>query len=159
MAFFDTLANKSKDVAEKAKKLAEVTGLNAQVVSKESEIKTAYGEIGKMIYENKAAWKDVDLSELIGKIEGIEAEIDKLKEEIRVTKGVKICTNCGEEIDITVAFCPKCGTPAPKVEEPAEESVDETQVIDVVAEEVAAEEVAEEPVAEEQPAPAEEVVE
>lgn len=144
MDFFNSLANKSKDVAGKAKMLAEVTGLNSQVGSKEAEVKIAYAEIGKLIYENKAAWKDVDLSELIGKIDGIEAEIAKLKEEIRTAKGVKLCTNCGEEIDIEVAFCPKCGTPAPKAEAPAGDTPDEAQVIDVVAEEVAAEQVVQE---------------
>lgn len=142
MDFLNSLANKSKDVAEKAKKLAEVAGLNAQIAAKESEMKTAYGEIGKKIYENKAAWKDVDLSELISKMDSVEAEIAKLKEEIRTAKGVTLCAGCGEEINQDVAFCPKCGAAAPK-EESTEDTTDEAQVIDVVAEEVAAEQVTE----------------
>lgn len=160
MAFFDTLASKSKDVAEKAKKMAEVASLNSQISSKESEIKNVYREIGQAIYANKETWKEVDLSELFGKIEAAEAEIARLKAEILVIKEVKICTQCGGEIDKEAAFCPKCGAAAPVVEEP----VAEEAVVDTVAEEVAAEPVAEavEPVVEavvEEAAPTENVAE
>ncbi len=139
MAFFDTLASKSKDVAEKAKKMAEVASLNSQVSTKESEIKNVYREIGQMIYASKEAWKEVDLSELFGKIEAAEAEIERLKNEILLIKEIKLCPQCGAEIENTAAFCPKCGAAAPVVEAaPAEEAV-----VDTVAEEVAAEPVAE----------------
>lgn len=148
MDFLNSLANKSKDVAGKAKKLAEVTGLNAQVAAKESEMKTVYAEIGKKVYQKKAAWKDVDFSVLFGKLEGIEAEIAKLREEIRTTKGVTLCANCGAELDMEVSFCPKCGIPVSKAEESAEETEDEAEVIDVEAKEVAAEQVVEESKAE-----------
>lgn len=140
MAFFDTLASKSKDVAEKAKKMAEIASLNSQISSKESEIKNVYREIGQAIYSNKETWKEVDLSELFGKIEAAEAEIARLKAEILVIKEVKICTQCSGEIDKDAAFCPKCGAAAPVAEEP----VAEEAVVDTVAEEVAAEPVAEE---------------
>lgn len=139
MAFFDTLASKSKDVAEKAKKMAEVASLNGQVGTKETEIKNVYREIGQAIYANKEAWKEVDLSELFGKIEAAEAEIAKLKAEILTLREVKICTQCGCEIDKEAAFCPKCGAAAPVVEAP----VAEEAVVDTVAEEVAAEPVSE----------------
>lgn len=144
MAFFDALASKSKDVAEKAKKLAEVANLNSQISSKESEIKNVYREMGQVIYENKETWKDVDLSEKIGKIEGLEAEIGALKAEILIVKGVKICTQCGGEIESDVAFCPKCGAKAPQPEaaEPAEDVVETTA--EVVAEEVVEEQPASE---------------
>uniref|UniRef100_UPI0040570B41 zinc ribbon domain-containing protein n=1 Tax=Acetatifactor sp. TaxID=1872090 RepID=UPI0040570B41 len=139
MAFFDALASKSKDVAEKAKKMAEVAGLNSQISSKENEIKNVYREIGQTIYSNKETWKEVDLSELFGKVEAAEAEIARLKEEILVIKDIKICTQCNAEIDKEAAFCPKCGAPVPVVEAP----VAEEAVVDIVAEEVAAEPVVE----------------
>lgn len=125
MAFFDALASKSKDVAEKAKKMAEVASLNAQVSSKESEIKNVCREIGTVIYQNKATWTQVDLTELFGKVEALEADIAKLKAEILAVKGSKVCAQCGAEIEKEVAFCPKCGAAAP-VEEVVEEVVETT---------------------------------
>lgn len=142
MAFFDTLASKSKDVADKAKKMAEVASLNSQISSKETEVRNVYREIGQLIYANKAAWKDVDLSELFGKIEAAEAEIQKLKAQILVIKEIKICTQCGAEIDNTAAFCPKCGAPAPVAAEPAAEET--AEVVETTAE-IVSEEVVETP--------------
>ncbi len=131
MAFFDTLTSKSKDVAKKAKELAEVTSLNSQISSKESEIKNIYREIGKVIYENKATWKEVDLGEQFAKIEGIEEQIAKLKADILAVKGSKLCTQCGAEIAADVKFCPKCGAQAPQApEEPKEIVVEATEIVE-----------------------------
>lgn len=147
MAFFDTLTSKSKDVAKKAKDLAEITSLNSQVSSKESEIKNIYREIGKVIYENKTAWKEVDLTEQFAKIESLEEQIAKLKADILVIKGNKVCTQCGAEIASDVKFCPKCGAQAPEAsEEPKEVVVEATEIV-------------EEKVAEEKPVEVEKVVE
>lgn len=145
MAFFDTLTSKSKDVAKKAKDLAEITSLNSQIGSKESEIKNIYREIGKVIYENKAAWKEVDLGEQFAKIENLEEQIAKLKADILVIKGNKVCTQCGAEIASDMKFCPKCGAQAPEdPEEPKEVVVEATEIVEEKA-------VEEEKISEEKP--------
>ncbi len=129
MGFFDKLgeniANTSKSVAKKADELAKVAGLNGQISGQESAIDAVYKEIGKMIYDNKDNWSSLDLAEVIGKIDAAKAEIDRLRNEIRVVKGVQVCSQCNEEISADVAFCPKCGNKMPVVEAPVEEVVEE----------------------------------
>lgn len=40
------------------------------------------------------------------------------------------CPNCGNELPENAAFCAKCGTPAPQVEAPVAEVVEEAQVVE-----------------------------
>ena len=51
MAFFDklgeTLTNKGKDVAKKAKDFAEINSLNSQISTQQSMSQAAHAEIGK----------------------------------------------------------------------------------------------------------------
>ncbi len=129
MGFFDKLgeniANTGKSVAKKADELAKVASLNGQISSQESAVDAVYKEIGKMIYDNKDNWAGLDLAEALGKIETAKAEIDRLKNEIRLVKGVQICEQCGEEIAAGVAFCPKCGNKMPEPEVVEEEVAEE----------------------------------
>ena len=53
----------------------------------------------------------------------------------KVGRGKK-CANCGEELDINVEFCSKCGKEQPKIEkveikEEPQESVKEAEVVEV----------------------------
>ena len=57
------------------------------------------------------------------------AEIDRLKAEILKVKGSQKCEQCGNEVDINVAFCPSCGN---KMPEPAVDVVDDGEVKEVV---------------------------
>ena len=55
MAFFEkvggNLAAKSRNVADKAKEMAEVNRLNGQIHSQKSMAEKIYVEIGRLIYE------------------------------------------------------------------------------------------------------------
>ncbi len=141
MGFFDTLGesltNAGKDVAKKANEIAKVTSLNGQISSQESLMDGIFKEIGKMIFDNKDSWKDLDLSEILGKIEAAKNEIERLKEEIKVVKNgdaeekaatsaeapapteapaeapaaaTVTCPNCGATLETGAAFCSSCGT-------------------------------------------------
>lgn len=113
MAFFDkigeTISSKSKDVAKKAKDMAEIAGLNGKISTQEEIIRKAYLEIGKAFYEK---YKN-DLSNEFGaeceKITVAKDEIDTIKSEIHKIKNCKVCSSCGAEIMEEAAFCPKCG--------------------------------------------------
>jgi len=113
MAFFDkiteTISSKSKDVAKKAKDMAEVAGLNGKISTQEEIIRKVYLEIGKAYYDR---YKD-DLSNEFGKecekVTEANDEIAKLRNEIQKIKNYKVCSSCGAEITGEAAFCPKCG--------------------------------------------------
>lgn len=126
MAFFEkvseTLAAKGRDVADRAKEMAEVNRLNMQISSQKNMAEKIYTEIGKMVFENRENWKDIDVSGQLEQLDSIQTQITWLQEEVLRVKGVRRCENCGSEIDKDVAFCPKCGSVVEVTEEEAEES-------------------------------------
>jgi ribosomal protein L40E len=126
MSVFDNLTRRVSDTAKAAAKksseLVEVTKLNMNIGSEEDKIEKLYGKIGKMIYERYGAEEEVDdeLRELCDKISAHMAGIGDMREKILELKKVKKCPNCNAEIEIAMAFCPRCGTkqeiPQPKEE-------------------------------------------
>lgn len=90
MGLFDNVAKKVGTVAgeagSKAKDLAGLAKLSAEVGSKERDIEKAYNAIGKSIYEN---YKDIvpdDVKEVISAIDSLFAEIETLQEQIKELK-------------------------------------------------------------------------
>ena len=114
MAFWEkmgeTLTVKGKDVADKARELAEVNRLNTQISVQKKKIENLYKEIGQLIYENREDWKSADVSAQIEQIDSAQKSIEGLQKDILRVKGVRKCENCGAEIDRNMVFCPKCGT-------------------------------------------------
>lgn len=145
MAFFDklgeTLSNTGKDVAKKAKELAEVASLNGQITTQEDCINKTFAEIGKMVYQQKAEWTSPELAEKIGVVDDAYAEIERLKKELMIVKGVKQCPQCGNEVAREAAFCSGCGAAVP-VEEPKAEEVDVPEQAEETAEEAQPEQAA-----------------
>lgn len=137
MAFFEkmgeSIASKSKDVAKKAKELAEVTSLNSQISTQKDTINKIHKEIGDLVCENRETWTGLDLSDQFARIDAANVEIERLQQEIYRVKDIKLCANCGGEMARNVAFCPSCGTPAPVVEDaPAEDvAVADAQQVEV----------------------------
>lgn len=115
----DKISSTSKDVAKKAKEVAEIANLNSQVSSKESTIKSMYVEIGKYVYENLKDDAPAEIAEKFASIDGLMDEIAGIKKAIQELKGVQACSNCGKDVDANAAFCPGCGNkmPEPVVEE------------------------------------------
>jgi ribosomal protein L40E len=141
-SFFDklgeTITAKSKDVAKKAKEVAEVVNLNAKISTQEEIIKKAYLEIGQKYYEKNK----LDISNEFGmefeKIAEALEEISKLKNEIQSIKNCKVCDKCGSEVEAEAAFCSKCGAQfevesvAPEAtEEEPEVVIEEPEVINI----------------------------
>lgn len=133
MDFFNKAKEKisktSSDVAKKAKDLTEIAKLNSQISSNESRIKEAYLEIGKYVYENLKDNAPQEMAEKMTAIDTAKAEIERLKAEILKVKGSQKCEQCGNEVDLNVAFCPSCGN---KMPEPAVDVVDEGEVKEVI---------------------------
>lgn len=130
MAFFEkvggTLAAKGKNVADKAKEVAEINRLNGLIHSQKNMIEKTYREIGEIVYENRADRDAVDLSSQIEQLDALWKETRRLQREILKVKGLQQCENCGAEIDRDVAFCPKCGSAVVMREEAQEVPNEET---------------------------------
>lgn len=114
MAFFDkvsgTLAARGRDVADKAKELAELNRLNGQIHAQRSKADKIYMEIGKIVYESRADWEKIDVSARLELLDSIGSEIAGLEKEVLKVRGVQLCEKCGTEIGREASFCPKCGT-------------------------------------------------
>lgn len=145
MDFFDKLTEKitntSKDVANKAKELADLAGLNSKIASQESLIDKYFKEIGRFMYEHKDEPCDNGLEERYKLVDSALEEIARLKKEIRKIKKIKECENCGAEVPQDAVFCCKCGTAVPE-DVPEEVHAEEVRDVtdEVVTEETAASE-------------------
>ena len=135
MDFFNKLGEKltstGKEVASKAKELAEITSLNGKIAAQESQIDKYFREIGRFVYEHKEDPCDNGIEEKLKLVDAAYEEIVRLQTEIRRVKGVKLCENCNAEVGSDVAFCPKCGTAVP---EEVPEEVHAEEVRDVTEE-------------------------
>ncbi len=136
----ETITSKSKDVANKAKEIAEVTSLTGKISMQEGLIEKYYKEIGRFVYEHREETCDNGLEERFKLVDAAYEEIERLKSEIRKIKGVKQCENCKTEVSAESAFCHKCGTVVP---EDIPQEVEAEEVVDVTEEEVVSEEVKE----------------
>lgn len=174
--FFDglvkTISKTTKEIGSRAEQTIEAQKLRNKIAGEERIIAKIKEDIGDVIYRRHSQGDGIDneLSSLCQEIDQHYLKIREYKDNAANIKGQKICPSCEREVDITVSFCPYCGTPCPTPElaedvegeaVSAEETADgsnepeEAQTEEVAAEEPSADEAAEpapeEPV-EEQPA-------
>lgn len=113
MAFLEkvggTLAAKGREVADKAKEMAEVNRLNGQIHAQTNAGEKIYAEIGRMVCENRENWEKMEFTEQFEQLDTVQAEIARLQEEILRVKGIRKCGNCGAAIDMRLSYCPECG--------------------------------------------------
>ena len=136
--FFDglvkTISKTTKEIGSRAEQTIEAQKLRNKIVGEERIIAKIKEDIGDVIYRRHSQGDGIDneLSSLCQEIDQHYLKIREYKDNAANIKGQKICPSCEREVDITVSFCPYCGTPCP-TPEPAE---------DVEGEAVSAEETA-----------------
>lgn len=90
MGIFDDVAKKVGTVAgeagSKAKDLAGLAKLSAEIGSKERAVEKAYAAIGKSIYENNKDFAPDDIKEIISAIDSMRSEIEELQEQVKELK-------------------------------------------------------------------------
>lgn len=144
MDFFNKLTKKATETYKLTKdKTTQISGelkLRGKISELKSKIEEAYKEVGMIVYAEVKNGTEVsreDVSAKCDEIKAMEEEIEKLQVEILRVKNIKKCVNCGEELELGVRFCSKCGKEQPeeveeievKKEEPA--NVENAEVIDV----------------------------
>lgn len=105
-----SLSSAGKDISKKAKDAAEVMRLQNEIRANEAKIQEHYTEIGKRYYMEI---KDAPAEEYAYLVEGVrklEERIADDQESLKKVKGMRICPECGAQIDGETSFCTSCGT-------------------------------------------------
>ncbi len=66
-------------MAGKAKELAELNRLNGQIHAQQNKADKIYMEIGKVVYENRADWENIDINARLELLDSIWKEISDLE--------------------------------------------------------------------------------
>lgn len=92
MDFFEkvgeTITSRGKDVADKARELAEIASLRSQIGTCEEVVKKNYMEIGKLYYEQFKDSDSCDFMEQCTAITNARNGVSALEEKIRNIKGI-----------------------------------------------------------------------
>lgn len=130
MEFLNKLGNIASETYKKTSKktgdLAKEAKIRMKMNEDKGKIKDLYTEIGKFIYQKHIEGGDIPTDEeVIGfckNIDELSDGIEKALDSLLALKGKRICENCHAEIDVSVKFCPSCGTEQPEipVQEPEE---------------------------------------
>lgn len=130
MAFFEeigkTLAGKSKEAAQKAKDVAEVLQLKAQINSEKGKVKELYAAIGAVYFKKNRENEEDEYKMFFPEIEKALVHIEELETKVKELEGTHVCSSCGAPLRKGDAFCCKCGT-AVEEETGAEEAEQETE--------------------------------
>ena len=110
----ETITTTSKDVATKYKFAGDINKIKRQITYEEEKINDFYLQLGKRYYiQNSAKPNDEEYGRLCNEIEVCSARIERLKQEIYVMKGIKVCKNCGAAVNDNFLFCGVCGSKLP----------------------------------------------
>ncbi len=117
MNFFEkigkTASQTYKATADKTSKIAKEAKLRILISDDEDKIEDLYIEIGEKIYKMYEKQEQIEmnmqLKDLFTKIDALNEEIKDTKTELLRLKDSKVCTNCGNTIDIESHYCNNCG--------------------------------------------------
>lgn len=124
----DSIQNVGKEVSKKSKDLGETMNLNNQIKENEIALNNTYQLLGKMYFETYLEEARSRYKREVGDIEFFLERINSYKAQIRELKGLKLCHECGAEIEVRFPRCPLCGV---EVEVPKQEIIiQEEGVID-----------------------------
>lgn len=106
----DSIQNVGKEVSKKTKDLSGTMSLNSQIKEAENTINKLYQQVGQKYFNEYNEEVCTRYAEEAQQIAELMEKIAKDKEQLRALKGLKICPNCGSEINAQVPHCPMCGT-------------------------------------------------
>lgn len=133
----ETISSTGKDVANKAKSVADFARLRHKIFMDEEKLRDLYCELGEKYFDDHSDSADEAYGFLFREIEKAQQNLDAAKEQLNVIRGVKICESCGAEADEDFEYCGRCGAKLP-------ERVVEAEVAETCEEACEAEDIAEE---------------
>lgn len=112
------LGKTTKELSARAEQTIEAQKIRTKIAGEERTIEKLKMDIGNVIYKKHADGEGIDseLSVICQEIDQHYLKIREFKDSAANIKGQKLCPSCEREVDITVSFCPYCGTPCPTPE-------------------------------------------
>lgn len=112
------LGKATKGLSERAEQTIEAQKIRNRIAGEEKIIEKIKVDIGNWIYKKHADGEGLDseLSVLCQEIDQHYLKIREFRDSAANIKGQKVCPSCGREVDMSVSFCPYCGTPCPTPE-------------------------------------------
>ena len=128
------LGKTTKELGARAEQTIETQKIRGKISGEERTIEKLKADQGDIIYKRHAEGEGIDgeLSVICQEIDQHFLKIREFKDNAANLRGKKICPSCEREVDLSVSFCPYCGTPCPtpepteSVEDPVEASEEET---------------------------------
>ena len=124
------LGKTTKELGARAEQTIETQKIRGKISGEERTIEKLKADLGDIIYKRHAEGEGIDgeLSVICQEIDQHFLKIREFKDSAANLRGKKICPSCEKEVDLSVSFCPYCGTPCPTPEpaEPVEASEEET---------------------------------
>ncbi len=105
----NTLETGFKNVSDSSQKLADKMKLKKQIGQLESEINTAYLEIGKKFFEANSVSPSEEYAEKFTEITSKSSQIENLKNELNALEDKFNCPGCNAVLTKGQSFCDKCG--------------------------------------------------
>ena len=129
------LGKTTKELGARAEQTIETQKIRGKISGEERTIEKLKADLGDIIYKRHAEGEGIDgeLSVLCQDIDQHFLKIREFKDSAANLRGKKICPSCEREVDLSVSFCPYCGTPCPtpepteSVEDPVEEPVEASE--------------------------------
>lgn len=110
---------------EQMRSLAEASRINALISEEEMKINNIYCQIGKLYVSIHRDGSEEAFAGMVAEVLESQRRVEEYRAQILAVKGLVCCPQCGMELPRGAAFCMGCGTPIPKVEEPAQEDYEE----------------------------------
>ena len=129
------LRKTTKELGARAEQTIETQKIRGKISGEERTIEKLKADLGDIIYKRHAEGEGIDgeLSVICQEIDQHFLKIREFKDSAANLRGKKICPSCEREVDLSVSFCPYCGTPCPtpepteSVEDPVEEPVEASE--------------------------------
>lgn len=129
------LGKTTKELGARAEQTIETQKIRGKISGEERTIEKLKADLGDIIYKRHAEGEGIDgeLSVICQEIDQHFLKIREFKDSAANLRGKKICPSCEREVDLSVSFCPYCGTPCPtpepteSVEDPVEEFVEASE--------------------------------
>ncbi len=124
-----TVTEAGKEGLEKAKEFRDSAKITLEIRDRENSIQKAYRELGKAYYQDHKNDEEPDYDQ-VAYIKAAFEEIGELKSNKDEVRGIRRCSECGEQIPTGAGFCPNCGKKyeAPQKNGEADEDSDEEPV-------------------------------
>ena len=112
------LGKTTRELGARAEQTIETQKIRNKIAGEERIIEKIKVDMGDIIYRRHEAGDGIDseLSSLCQEIDQHLLKIREFKDNAANLKGQKICPSCEREVDMSVSFCPYCGTPCPNPE-------------------------------------------